>query len=191
MSRMARAAAERRTWTRPARRVRARLSWMVLMALAEESTKVASAAPRESASIPMAPVPANRSSTRTPSTDVPRLENTPSRARSDTGRVPAGTGASRVPFAEPAMTLDPLTPLPGSRQNSPARRMGTHEELSRGSADSQESSSGAQGKRAKLPTERQGVRTVAGNARSFGSRGREQTVSAHVVQGSGESGLPA
>ena len=33
----------------------------------------------------------------------PRLENSPSRARSDSGRVPSGTGASRSPFASPAM----------------------------------------------------------------------------------------
>ena len=34
----------------------------------------------------------------------PRLENRPSRARSDSGRVPSGTGASRIPFASPAIT---------------------------------------------------------------------------------------
>src|SRR6185436_3785099 len=51
------------------------------------------------------PVPAYRSRTRAPGTPVPRLENTPSRALSETGRTPRGTGPSRTPLAVPAITL--------------------------------------------------------------------------------------
>ena len=51
------------------------------------------AAPRESASIPSAPEPANRSSTRAPSSG-PSSENSASRTRSDVGRVAAPRGAA-------------------------------------------------------------------------------------------------
>ena len=87
---------------------------MVRTAMGEESTNIAEAAPRESASIPIAPVPANRSSTEAPRTLDPRLENTPSRARSDTGLVPSGTGPSRVPLACPAMILTAHALLAGN-----------------------------------------------------------------------------
>src|SRR6266498_5320041 len=85
--------------------VRWRFCSIALTAWGAESRNNALPAPRERASIPMAPVPANRSSTRAPSTRAPRLEKRPSRARSETGRVPAGTGASRVPLAVPATIL--------------------------------------------------------------------------------------
>ena len=78
---------------------------IVLTAPGAESRNDALSAPRDRASIPMAPLPANRSRTRTDSTVLPKLENNPSRARSDMGRVPAGTGASRVPLAAPATIL--------------------------------------------------------------------------------------
>ena len=56
-------------------------------------------APRDSASIPRAPEPANRSSTRRPSM-APRMENSASRTRSAVGRVsvPGGAGAA-APWA--------------------------------------------------------------------------------------------
>ena len=57
------------------------------------------AAPRDSASIASAPEPANRSSTRAPSSG-PRIENSASRTRSDVGRVPRPGGAEQPPPAE-------------------------------------------------------------------------------------------
>src|ERR671915_539267 len=71
---------------------------MARMAAAALSTKVALAAPRESASMPSAPEPANRSSTRAPSTRSARIENSASRTRSDVGRVsvPAGPAITRT-----------------------------------------------------------------------------------------------
>src|SRR6185436_11613534 len=84
-------------------RVRARLSRIAPTAARSRSTSVACSAPRESASIAIAPVPAYRSRTRAPGTPVPRLENTPSRALSETGRTPRGTGPSRTPLAVPAI----------------------------------------------------------------------------------------
>src|SRR5205823_4096913 len=97
---------------------------MVLAAAGAESTNRARVAPRDRASIPMAPVPANRSRTSAAATRSPRLEKRPSRARSDMGRVPAGTGARRTPLAEPPMILiawgrsaveQPLDGLAGER----------------------------------------------------------------------------
>ena len=75
------------------------------------STKTARFAPRESASIPSAPVPANRSSTRSSAT-VSNIEKIASFTRSDVGRVvalPFGA-CSRLPPKRPAITL---TPRPG------------------------------------------------------------------------------
>src|SRR5262245_27632457 len=56
------------------------------------STKVAWAAPRDSASMPSAPEPANRSRTQSPATG-PMMSNTASRTFSDVGRVAAPRGA--------------------------------------------------------------------------------------------------
>src|SRR4051794_3021185 len=68
-----------------------------------DSTKVACAAPRESASSPIAPDPANRSSTSASSTGPIRL-NAFSRTRSEVGRVSCPLGAAmRCPLCEPAM----------------------------------------------------------------------------------------
>ena len=61
----------------------------------EESTSVAAAAPRDSASIASAPEPANRSSTRAP-VRRPRIENRASRTRSLVGRVPRPAGRCSV-----------------------------------------------------------------------------------------------
>ena len=85
--------------------------------------------------------PAYRSRTRVPRTPAPRLENTPSRALSETGRTPRGTGPSRTPLAVPAITLtsgtasrstprtwtgvppaDPALPRGRDRDRSPRRR---------------------------------------------------------------------
>src|SRR5262245_24049434 len=69
------------------------------------STKTAVVAPRESASSPIAPEPAKRSSTVASSTGPIRLKAA-SRARSEVGRVSCPFGAKiRAPFFEPAMIL--------------------------------------------------------------------------------------
>ena len=71
------------------------------------STNVQWAAPRESASMPSAPVPANRSATRASRTRsrLPRALNTASRTLSVVGRVSATGGASiRRPRNSPATT---------------------------------------------------------------------------------------
>src|SRR5580692_4517023 len=72
-----------------------------------DSTSSTSGAPRDSASRPTAPEPAYRSSTRA-SARGPHIDkmvpNSPSRARSDVGRVPRPAGTdSRLPPAVPAM----------------------------------------------------------------------------------------
>src|SRR5712691_9249914 len=102
--RSARRASRRRTPARRPSLALRKFSRIVLTAAGAESTNSACAAPRDRASMPTAPVPANRSRTRAHSTRAPREENSPSRARSDIGRVPAGTGARRTPRAEPAIT---------------------------------------------------------------------------------------
>ncbi len=97
-------ASRRTTVARSSRRVRTRFDRTAAAAAAERSTKTASSAPRDSASIPSAPVPANRSRTIEPGTSAAMLENRPSRAMSETGRTPRGTGANRTPLAVPAIT---------------------------------------------------------------------------------------
>lgn len=73
-------------------------------ALRSLSTRRAEAAPRERLSSPRLPVPANRSSTRAPSTRLPSDENKASRTRSSIGRVPRPLGAFRIlPRCSPAM----------------------------------------------------------------------------------------
>src|SRR5262245_19346838 len=104
------------TSARSATFARARFSRMARTAARSRSTRMARSAPRDSASIAIAPVPAYRSSTRAPGTCWARLEKTPSRAASETGRTPFGTGASRTPLAEPA------TILTGSRVEEPVDR---------------------------------------------------------------------
>ena len=77
--------------------------------VAPVSTKQAKAAPRDKASRPSAPLPANRSATRRPSNAPMRLtsiENRVSRKRSAVGRVAVpGGGWSRRPRHSPAMIL--------------------------------------------------------------------------------------
>src|SRR4051812_28582326 len=107
------------TCARSARCVRARLSRVARTLDLAWSTNRACSAPRDSASIPIAPVPANRSRTRSPTTE-PRLEKTPSRTRSETGRTPGGTGPSRTPFASPAMIRTRLR-APASDESGVAR----------------------------------------------------------------------
>ena len=68
------------------------------------STNTASAAPRERASIPSAPLPANRSITRSPSTS-PSIANSASWTRSEVGRWSCPAGAlKRRPPRLPAIT---------------------------------------------------------------------------------------
>jgi hypothetical protein len=71
------------------------------------STKVAEAAPRDSASSPSAPLPQKRSTTVSPSTPPrePRMSKIDSRTRSDVGRTAAGSLATRrLPRLRPPMT---------------------------------------------------------------------------------------
>ena len=73
-------------------------------ARASRSTKVTCAAPRLSASMPTAPVPAKTSSTRAPASRPCSTLNSVSRSLSDVGRRPGQVGASRRrPFSVPAM----------------------------------------------------------------------------------------
>ena len=77
------------------------------------STNVAHSAPRDSASIPIEPVPANKSRTRAPSTALPnrpcvRISNMLLRKGADVGRNPCSespppTGTSLSPFSRPAI----------------------------------------------------------------------------------------
>src|SRR5512144_953996 len=68
------------------------------------STNVAVVAPRDSASIPPAPLPANRSRTRAPGRSGSRIAKSVCFTRSAIGRVPGPGARSRIPFADPAIT---------------------------------------------------------------------------------------
>ena len=81
----------------------ARFRSIARQASRSDSTKTALAAPRESASSPIAPEPAKRSSTAAPSTGPIRL-NAASRTRSDVGRGVVPFGAKiRAPRLLPPM----------------------------------------------------------------------------------------
>src|SRR5262245_12209425 len=86
---------------------------MVRQASRSFSTKVAWAAPRESASSPIAPDPAKRSSTVASSVAPgPSRLKAASRTRSAVGRVSSPFGAKiRAPFREPAMIRTFLDPV--------------------------------------------------------------------------------
>src|SRR5690348_7207006 len=91
----------------PGRPTAAMLARITLADAGSDSTSTTRVAPRDSASRPMAPDPAYRSSTPAPVSGpciAVTVANTPSRARSLVGRVlvPPGT-ASRRPLAAPAM----------------------------------------------------------------------------------------
>src|SRR5262245_61912270 len=76
------------------------------------STKVTDAAPRLSASMPTAPVPAYASSTRAPAIRGARMLKIVPRSLSDVGLSPSHVGAfSWRPFSDPAMTRIRLTHL--------------------------------------------------------------------------------
>ena len=76
---------------------------IVRQASRSESTKTQLSAPRDSASSPIAPEPAYRSSTAAPSTGPIRL-NAVSRTKSEVGRVTSPFGAAiRWPLRLPAM----------------------------------------------------------------------------------------
>src|SRR5216684_170773 len=69
------------------------------------STKSTDAAPRLSASMPSAPLPAKRSRICAPMMTSPKLEKIAAFTRSIVGRTPALGPASRTPPARPAITL--------------------------------------------------------------------------------------
>src|SRR5581483_3470232 len=103
------ATARNASWQRTvaSRRSLSRFALIVRHASRSSSTKVHEAAPRDSASRPSAPEPANRSSTAAPSTGPTRL-NAFSRTRSEVGRVSRPRGAAmRCPFRVPAMIRTP------------------------------------------------------------------------------------
>src|SRR5271165_1608964 len=79
-------------------------------ALGLRSTKVPPAAPRLKASRPYAPLPANRSANRAPTTRPPRLENTAWRIPSVAGLTasPLGTESSIPRARPPVMRIAPL-----------------------------------------------------------------------------------
>src|SRR3989475_1119326 len=97
----------------------------VMLALSDDnasrwiSTKSALTAPRESASKPSAPEPANRSSTRAPRNGRWRMENHASRTRSPVGRTVSPAGVfKRRPLNSPAMIRTIPTPAPPRMRNS-------------------------------------------------------------------------
>src|SRR5438094_4805985 len=96
-------ATPRCTTRAPVRPSFSRLREIVRHASRSDSTNVADAAPRESASSPIAPEPAKRSSTVASSTGPIKLKAA-SRTRSPVGRVSIPLGAKiRAPLREPAM----------------------------------------------------------------------------------------
>ena len=100
---MASATRRRITVTLEAKPHASALRAMASAAATDESTQVASAQPRESASRASAPVPAYRSRTRPPSKNWPRTLKMAARTLSLVGRVPSPAGAaSRRPRADPA-----------------------------------------------------------------------------------------
>src|SRR5690606_32059199 len=111
--------------TAPGRPSASMLRRITAAALRSDSTSRACSAPRESASRPIAPDPAYRSSTRAPSrppsSDMTE-ENRASRARSLVGRVvrPSGTEIRRPPAAPAMMRLMPET-LPVRGHGRPRR----------------------------------------------------------------------
>src|SRR6266700_3864839 len=91
----------------------------VMLALSDDnasrwiSTKSALTAPRESASRPSAPEPANRSSTRAPRSGRWRMENHASRTRSPVGRTASPAGVfKRRPLNSPAIIRTIACPPP-------------------------------------------------------------------------------
>src|SRR5207249_8886550 len=97
----------------------------VMLALSDDkasrwiSTKSALTAPRESASRPSAPEPANRSRTRAPRSGRWRMENHASRTRSPVGRTASPAGVfKRRPLNSPAMMRTIPTPAPPRMRNS-------------------------------------------------------------------------
>ena len=104
-------ASARTTFDRVARPVRDRLVLTASTDSRDRSTNVAWAAPRDSASMPSAPEPANRSSTVASSiTPIdPSALNVASLTRSDVGRTARPSVATRwIPRAVPATTLTGL-----------------------------------------------------------------------------------
>src|SRR5215211_414292 len=95
----------RRTLATSPRSRASRLARITATAGAACSTSTAEAAPRDSASMARAPVPANRSSTRVPSTRSPSTPNRASLTRSLVGRVSRpGTARRRRPPRRPPTT---------------------------------------------------------------------------------------
>ena len=91
---------------------------------AEDSTATSSLAPRLNASMPSAPVPANRSNTRASSSPCheSRCENIASLVRSVVGRVPVFGVVNATPLNRPEITC--MTPLWPPRRNDRNRTTG-------------------------------------------------------------------
>ena len=91
---------------------------------AEDSTATSSLAPRLNASMPSAPVPANRSNTRASSSTCheSRCENIASLVRSVVGRVPVFGVVNATPLNRPEITC--MTPLWPPRRNDRNRTTG-------------------------------------------------------------------
>src|SRR3954464_3909907 len=102
----------------PASFVARRFASIVRTAVASRSTKSAEAAPRDNASMPAAPLPANRSRNRAPRRSGSRIANSVCFTRSPSGRVPGPGAARRIARAEPAITR----PAAGPDGPSGARR---------------------------------------------------------------------
>ena len=138
---------------------------MTAMAAPSRSTKIAGAAPRDSASMPAAPLPANRSRNAAPRRSGSRIANSVCLTRSPSGRVPA----------------------PGAGEPDPARRAGddpagvSHRRRRRPAASPAEmrrsqpaSSSGASASTAGRSARRAG-RAAPRRARAPGRRARGAT----------------
>ncbi len=98
------AVASARTMTGPSgrpARSSSRFSAIVVAARRSRSTNVARAAPRDSASIPAAPLPAHRSRNAAPGRSGSRIANSVCLTRSASGRVPSPGATRRRPAGRP------------------------------------------------------------------------------------------
>ncbi len=125
-------------------------------------------APRDSASMPSAPVPANRSSTRSPSSS-PSIANSASLTRSEVGRVTLPAGARRRrPPRRPAITLMPATVTAVRRESARAPRCRARARARRRQCVLRRTSSGS---RARISSARARASSSSWRPRAGGQRG--------------------